>query len=80
MIDSNFRYERSKAASEEGIDLPQVKVHKIGYNSAPVRKNLIFDKNSKPVLLVSENQDRSELENVSALRRKALPGQNREEL
>ena len=80
MIDSNFRYERSKAASEEGIDLPQVKVHKIGYNSAPVRKKLIFDKNSKPVLLVSENQDRSELENVSALRRKAKQGQNREEL
>ena len=80
MIDSNFRYERSKAASEEGIDLPQVKIHKIGYNSAPVRKKLIFDKNSKPVLLVSENQDRSELENVSALRRKAKQGQNREEL
>lgn len=80
MIDSDFKYERSKAASEEGIDLPQVKVHKIGYNSAPVRKKLVFDKNSRPVLLVSENQDRSELENVSALRRKAKPGQNREEL
>ena len=80
MIDSNFRYERSKAATEEGIDLPQVKVHKIGYNSAPVRKKLAFDNNNKPVLLVSENQDRSELENVSALRRKAKPGQNREEL
>ena len=80
MIDSNFRYERGKAASEEGIDLPQVKVHKIGYNSAPVRKRLVFDKNSRPVLLVSENQDRSELENVSALRRKAKQGQNREEL
>ncbi len=80
MIDSNFRYERGKAGSEEGIDLPQVKVHKIGYNSAPVRKKLVFDKNSRPVLLVSENQDRSELENVSALRRKAKPGQNREEL
>ena len=80
MIDSNFRYERSKAATEEGIDLPQVKVHKIGYNSAPVRKKLAFDNNNKPVLLVSENQDRSELENVSALRRKARQGQNREEL
>ena len=80
MIDSNFRYERSKAATEEGIDLPQVKVHKIGYNSAPVRKKLAFDNNNKPVLLVSENQNRSELENVSALRRKAKPGQNREEL
>lgn len=80
MIDSNFRYERNKAASEEGIDLPQVKVHKIGYNSAPVRKKIVFDQNNKPALLVSENQDRSELENISALRRKAIPGQTREEL
>ncbi|MBR5835756.1 MAG: cell division protein FtsZ [Bacteroidales bacterium] len=80
MIDSHFKYERNKAVSEDGIDLPQVKVHKIGYNSAPVRKKLAFDKNNKPVLLVTENQDRSELENVSALRRKALPGQTRDEL
>lgn len=80
MIDSNFRYERGKAASEEGIDLPQVKIHKIGYNSAPVRKKLTFDNNNRPALLVSEDQDRSVLENVSALRRKAKPGQNREEL
>ena len=80
MIDSNFRYDRFKAVSEDGISLPQVKVHKIGYNSAPVRKKLVFDKDSKPALLVSEKQDRSALENISALRRKALPAQNREEL
>ena len=80
MIDSNFKYDRYKSVSEEGISLPQVKVHKIGYNSAPVRKKLMFDKDSKPALLVSENQDRSSLENISALRRKALPSQNREEL
>ena len=80
MIDSNFKYDRFKSVSEEGISLPQVKVHKIGYNSAPVRKKLMFDKDSKPALLVSENQDRSSLENISALRRKALPSQNREEL
>ena len=79
MIDNNFRYERYRAASEEGIDLPQVKVHKIGYNSAPVRKKRVFDKNNKPALLVSEEHDRSELENVSALRRKARQGQNRDE-
>lgn len=79
MIDSNFRYERSKAAAEEGIDLPQVKVHKIGYNSAPVRKKLVFDSSNKPALLVTEDQSMSELENVSALRRKAKPGQNRDE-
>ena len=80
MIDSNFKYDRYKTVSEEGISLPQVKVHKIGYNSAPVRKKLVFDKDSKPALLVSENQDRSSLENISALSRKALPSQNREEL
>ena len=80
MIDSDFRYDRCRTISEEGINLPQVKVHKIGYNSAPMRKKLVFDKDSKPALLVSENQDRSSLENISALRRKALPAQNREEL
>jgi cell division protein FtsZ len=80
MIDNNFVYERQKAASEDGINLPQVKVHKIGYNSTQVRKKLVFDKNNKPALLVTEDQSRSELENVSALRRKAQPAQNREEL
>jgi cell division protein FtsZ len=80
MIDNNFVYERQKAASEDGINLPQVKVHKIGYNSTQVRKKLVFDKNNKPSLLVTEDQSRSELENVSALRRKAQPAQNREEL
>ena len=79
MIDSNFKYERNKAASEEGINPPQTKVQKISYNTAQVRKKLVFDKNNKPALIVSETQDRSELENVSALRRKAIPG-NREEL
>ena len=80
MIDSDFRYDRNKAASEEGISLPQTSVQKISYNTTQVRKKLVFDKNNKPALLVSENQDRSELENVSALRRKARQGQNREEL
>lgn len=79
MIDNNFRYEKNKAVTEDGINLPQVKVHKIGYNSAPVRKKLSFDKSSRPALLVTEDQNRSELENVSALRRKAQPGQNRDE-
>ena len=80
MIDSDFRYERNKVVSEQGIDLPQVKVHKIGYNSAQVRKKLVFDADNRPALLVTETQNRSELENISALRRKALRGQNREEL
>ena len=76
MIDSSFRYDRYRSRSEEGIELPQVKVQKIGYNSAPVRKKLVFDETNMPVLLVSENQNRSDLENISALRRKAQPSHN----
>lgn len=76
MIDSSFRYDRYRSRSEEGIELPQVKVQKIGYNSAPVRKKLVFDETNMPVLLVAENQNRSDLENISALRRKAQPSHN----
>ena len=76
MIDSSFRYDRYRSRSEDGIELPQVKVQKIGYNSAPVRKKLVFDETNMPVLLVSENQNRSDLENISALRRKAQPSHN----
>lgn len=79
MIDSNFRYERNKTASTGGIELPQVKVHKIGYNSAPVRKTLFEEGCEPPVLLVSDDQNMSDLENVSALRRKAKPAHSREE-
>lgn len=79
MINSNFRYERDKAASTEGIDLPQVKVHKIGYNSAPVRKILFTEGCPTPSLLISDDQNMSELENVSALRRKAMYGQSKDE-
>lgn len=80
MIDCDFRYDKHRTISEQGIELPQVKVHKIGYNSAQVRKKIVFDDNTRPALLVTETQNRGELENISALRRKALPGQNREEL
>ena len=79
MINSNFRYERDKAASSEGIELPQVKVHKIGYNSAPVRKILFTEGCPTPSLLISDDQNMSELENVSALRRKAMYGQSKDE-
>lgn len=71
MIDSDFVYEKNRSVSEDGINLPQVKVHKIGYNSAPVRKKLVFDSDNIPALLVTEDMDRSDLENTSALRRKA---------
>lgn len=79
MINSDFRYVREKVAATEGIELPQVKVHKIGYNSAPVRKILFTEGGPVPALLISDDQNMSELENVSALRRKAMYGQSKDE-
>ena len=59
--------------------MPEVRSYKIGYNNAPVRKKLVFEEGQKPVLLVSEGENRSELENTAAIRRKAVCTPKREE-
>ena len=70
-IDSNFEYRRNDASSEEGIELPEVRILKIGYNKNDVRKKLQFEDGKKPALLIGEGADRSELENTAAIRRKS---------
>ena len=70
-IDSNFEYKRNDASSEEGIELPEVRILKIGYNKNDVRKRLQFEDGKKPALLIGEGADRSELENTAAIRRKS---------
>ena len=77
-IDQDFVYDKNSIATEEGIELPEVRSQKIGYNSAAVRKKNLFENNHKPVLLVAEGQSRSELESTAAIRRKTT-GQKREE-
>ena len=78
-IDSDFVYDKAAFASEGGIDLPEIRSQKIGYNNADVRKKLIFEDGDRPVLLVSEGQNKSELENTAAIRRKTAGGARREE-
>lgn len=79
-IDSNFTYRKNEPASDEGgIALPEVRSYKIGYNNASVRKKIEFEDGRKPVLLVSEGDKRSELENTAAIRRKAVHSPKREE-
>lgn len=75
VIDSSFEYRKNEGATEEGIELPEVRSQKIGYNSTAVRKKIIFGENERPVLLVGEGQSRSELENTAAIRRKSTHGQ-----
>ncbi len=77
-IDYDFVYDKSKVL-EEGIELPEIRNEKIGYNNNAVRKSFSFDPKNPPVLLVNEGTNRSELENVAAIRRKALRNANREE-
>lgn len=69
-LDDNYVYEK-KAVSDEGIELPEIKSEKIGYNNSAIRKKNLFENGMKPVLLVSEGQNRSDLENTAAIRRKA---------
>ena len=69
-IDENYRYLKNNSSDEE-ISLPEIRSEKIGYNNAAVRKKNLFESGMKPVLIVSEGQNRSELENTAAIRRKA---------
>ena len=75
-IDSNFVYRKNEGVSEDGIELPEVRSHKIGYNHTAIRKRIAFEEGRKPALLVSEGEDKSELENTPAIKRVA--GRNKE--
>ena len=70
VIDSNFTYKKGTAATEEGIELPEIQSRKIGFNSASIKTEFDFGQSGKPVLLVVEFDDKSELENTAAIRRK----------
>ena len=79
MIDSNYTYRKNAAInSKDGIELPEVRTLKIGYNKNDVRKKICFEDGVKPILLVGEGVDRSELENTAAIRRKSGSGERRE--
>ena len=42
MIDNNFTYRKNAPVTEEGIDLPEVRTLKIGYNKNDVRKQILI--------------------------------------
>lgn len=78
-IDSDFVYDKEALSTESGIELPEVRSQKIGYNNADVRKKIVFEDGQKPILLVTEGQNKSELENTAAIRRKTSVSGKREE-
>ncbi len=75
-IDSNFTYRREEQMAEEGIELPEIRSVKIGYNNSAIRKGFSFEDGRKPALLIGEGEDKSELENTPAIKRVA--GKNKE--
>ncbi|MDE5731970.1 MAG: hypothetical protein K2H95_02885, partial [Bacteroidales bacterium] len=72
MIDSDFRYKKNCGATEDGIELPEMRSQKIGFNTSSIRKRIEFSDGRKPVLLVGEGENKSDLENISAIKRKSL--------
>ena len=77
-ISSDFVYD-SMTHGQEGIELPEVRNEKIGYNNAAGRKKDLFADGKRPVLLAEEGQSLSDLEYVAAIRRKTPKSGKRNE-
>ena len=77
-IDSDFIYD-GRMGCEEGIELPEVRNEKIGYNNAAGRKKGLFTDGTRPALLAGEGKSLSDLEHTAAIRRKTPSGGKRNE-
>ena len=69
-IDYGFTYRKGLGTGCEGIEQSEVQSQKIGYNSASIKTTFDFGETGKPALLIGELDDKSELENTAAIRRK----------
>jgi cell division protein FtsZ len=69
VIDNDFVYRRNESTSSDGIELPEVRSEKIGYNNSAIRKKIVFEEGRKPALLIGEGEDKSELEMTPAIKR-----------
>ena len=78
MIDEDFEYTREIKAGTS-IDLPEIRMQKIGYNSTAIRKKNLFEEGARPALILEEGMSKSELEGTAAIRRKASGASKREE-
>jgi len=76
IVESNFVYKKNEGITEDGIELPEIRSQKIGYNNTAIRKRIAFEEGRKPALLIGEGESKSELENTPAIKRVA--GRNKE--
>jgi cell division protein FtsZ len=78
IVDNDFTYKKHERVGGE-IELPEIKVQKIGYNSAVLRKKHLFEDGKKPAMILNEGDSKSELESTPAIRRKAHNPSKKEE-
>ena len=76
IVESDFEYKKNECFADEGIELPEIRSQKIGYNNTAIRKRIAFEEGRKPALLIGEGESKSELENTPAIKRVA--GRNKE--
>ena len=69
MINRDFVYDKEEEGRSEGIQLADPTPNRIGFTGTENICSFKYDLDRKPVLLVSEGQKISELENIPAIRR-----------
>ena len=77
IIEPDFEFHKGEFSSE-GVELPEVRMQKIGYNNKMLRKKNLFENGQKPALIIREGENKSRLENIAAIRRKAQGSANNE--
>ena len=77
VIEEDFVHTKGEGMNGE-IELPEIKVQKIGYNSTVLRKKHLFEDGKKPAMILKEGDSKSELENTPAIRRKAQNSSRKE--
>ena len=77
IIEPDFEYKKGEF-NGEGIELPEVRMQKIGYNNKMLRKKNLFENGQKPALILQDGENKSKLENIAAIRRKAQGPSNNE--
>ena len=75
IIEPDFEFHKGEFSSE-GVELPEVRMQKIGYNNKMLRKKNLFENGQKPALIIREGENKSRLENITAIRRKAQGSNN----
>ena len=69
IIDKDFEYHKDEQSGEITLPDEDININKIGYSTTENVRKFAFSPENKPVLIVEPGQNRSELENVAAIRR-----------